>query len=53
MKNGGWIMTTGIGWLGGDMLESMDGVGCGTLAGLTRIGDGGHVLIYSCGRATG
>ena len=36
----------GIGWSGGDMLESVDGVGSGTLAGSTCIGDGGHVLIY-------
>ena len=36
----------GMGWLGGDMSESVDGVGNGTLAGSTCIGDGGHVLIY-------
>ena len=36
----------GMGWSGGDMLESVDRVGSGTLAGSTCIGDGGHVLIY-------
>ena len=28
------------------MSELVDGVGSGTLAGLTCMGDGGHVLIY-------
>ena len=35
-----------MGWSGGDISESVDGVGSGTLAGLTCIGDGGRVLIY-------
>ena len=43
----------GMGWSGGDMLESVDGVGSGTLAGLTCICDGGRVLIYVGGGATG
>lgn len=32
-----------MGWLC-DILESVDGVGSGTLVELTSIGDGGHVL---------
>ena len=43
----------GMVWLGGNMSELVDGVGSGTLAGSTCIGDGGHVLIYCCGGATG
>ena len=35
------------------MSESVDGVGSGTLAGSTSIGDGGRILIYGCGGATG
>ena len=42
-----------MGWSDGNMLESVDGVGSSTLAGLTYIGDGGCVLIYGCGGATG
>ena len=42
-----------MGWSGGDISESVDGVGSGTLAGLTCIGDSGRVLIYGWGRATG
>ena len=42
-----------MGWSGGDMSESVDGVGSGTLAGSTCIGDSGRVLIYGCGGATG
>ena len=42
-----WVLgDAGMGWSDGDMLESMDGVGSGTLAGSTSIGDGGCVLIY-------
>ena len=41
-----------MGWSDGDMSESVDGVGNGTLAGSTCIGDSGRVLIYSCGGAT-
>ena len=36
----------GMGWSGGDISESVDGVDSGTLAGSTCIGDGGRVLIY-------
>ena len=36
----------GMGWSGGNMLESVDGVGSGTLAGLTCMGDGSCILIY-------
>ena len=43
----------GMGWSGGDISESVDEVGSGTLAGSTCIGDGGCVLIYSCGGVTG
>ena len=35
------------------MSESVDGVGSGTLAGSTCIGNGSCVLIYGCGGATG
>ena len=42
-----------MGWSGGDISESVDGVGSGTLVGLTCIGVGGCVLIYCCGGATG
>ena len=42
-----WVLgNAGMGWSGGDMSESVDGVGSGTLAGSTCIGDGGRVLIY-------
>ena len=33
-------------WSGGDISESVDGVGSGILAGSTCIGNGGRVLIY-------
>ena len=42
-----------MGWSGGNISESVDEVGSGTLAGSTCIGDGGCVLIYSCGGVTG
>ena len=35
-----------MGWSGGDISKSVDGVGSGTLAGSTCIGDGSRVLIY-------
>ena len=35
-----------MGRSGGDMSESVDGVGSATLAGSTCIGDGNRVLIY-------
>ena len=42
-----WVLgDAGMGWSGGDMPESVDEVGSGTLAGSTCIGDSGHVLIY-------
>ena len=36
----------GMGWSGGDISESVDGVGSGILAGSTCIGDNGCILIY-------
>ena len=36
----------GMVWSGGDISESVDGVGSGTLAGSTCMGNGGRVLIY-------
>ena len=42
-----WVLgEPGMGWSDGDMLESVDRVGSGTLAGLTCKGNGGCVLIY-------
>ena len=35
------------------MQEFVVGVGSGTLAGSTSMGDGGRGFIYGCGRATG
>ena len=35
------------------MQEAVDGVGSGTLAGLTSMGDGNHGFIYDCGGAVG
>ena len=40
-----WVLDdAGMGWSGGDMSKLVDGVGSGTLAGSTCIGDGGHIL---------
>ena len=35
------------------MWEAMDGVGSGTLAGSTSMGDSDHGFIYDCSRAVG
>ena len=43
---GSTVGDAGMGWSGGDMSESVDGVGSGTLAESTCIGDSSHVLIY-------
>ena len=37
----------------GVVWEAVDGVGSGTLAGLTYMGDGDRGFIYGCGRAVG
>ena len=50
-----WVLGDG----GNDMAErgvvqeAVDGVGSGTLAGSTRIGDGDRGFMYGCGGAVG
>ena len=54
-----WTMRWALGDGGDDMdeqgvvQEAVDGVGSGTLAGSTCIGDGDCGFIYDCGRAVG